>query len=116
MIPAMECMGGGIRAARARRKARWESHCLRCGLCCYEKEGRGRSVVTNYRRPCVHLDVATRLCTVYENRFEICAQCRRMTLVHALFVKWLPQGCGYVRQYRRPKRTGNKQLVHPFNT
>jgi uncharacterized cysteine cluster protein YcgN (CxxCxxCC family) len=97
-----------IRGARSRRRTRWESHCTRCGLCCYEKERHGRSVVTNYRRPCVYLDVASRLCTVYENRFAVCAQCRRMTLIHALFVKWLPPSCGYVQRYRR---AGKRQLA-----
>lgn len=99
----------GLRAARSRRKARWESHCTRCGQCCYEKERRGRSVVTNYRRPCEHLDVSTGLCTVYEERFAACAQCRRMTLLHALFVKWLPSSCGYVRHYRRQRGAGGRQ-------
>jgi uncharacterized protein len=89
-----------VRFARSRQTARWESHCRRCGLCCYEKERRGRSVVTDYHRPCVHLDVSSRLCTVYENRFAICPQCRPMTLLHAMFVKWLPSSCGYVRRYR----------------
>ena len=97
-----------IRGARSRRRTRWESHCTRCGLCCYEKERHGRSVVTNYRRPCVYLDVASRLCTVYENRFAVCAQCRRMTLIHALFVKWLPPSCGYVQRYRR---AGKRRLA-----
>jgi len=100
MMQAMARVRNVIRAVRSRRRARWESHCMRCGLCCYEKERRGRSVVTNYRRPCAHLDVSTRLCTVYEDRFARCAQCRPMTLLHALFVKWLPSSCGYVRQYR----------------
>jgi uncharacterized cysteine cluster protein YcgN (CxxCxxCC family) len=54
----------------AARKARWEAHCRRCGLCCYEKEYRGSSVVTNFNRPCPHLDLSSRLCTVYESRFE----------------------------------------------
>jgi uncharacterized cysteine cluster protein YcgN (CxxCxxCC family) len=91
------------RAALRPRRARWESHCRRCGLCCYEKERRGSTVVTDYRHPCVYLDVATRLCTVYEKRFAVCAQCRPMTLFHALFVTWLPPTCGYVRRYRRAR-------------
>lgn len=94
---------GGVRGLLSRRQARWESYCRRCGLCCYEKERRGRTVVTDYRRPCPYLDTSTRLCTVYQNRFAVCGQCRRMTLFHALFVQWLPPSCGYVRRYRRRK-------------
>ncbi len=85
---------------RADRQARWEALCHRCGQCCYEKEIRGLTVITNYARPCVHLDTATRLCRVYETRFQACAQCRGMTLWHAMFVRWLPASCGYVRRFR----------------
>ena len=90
-----------IRRARMLRQVRWEALCLRCGTCCYEKDVRGRAIVTNYRRPCLHLDTRTHLCTVYEKRFDLCPQCRRMTLRHALFVRWLPEECGYVSRYRR---------------
>jgi uncharacterized cysteine cluster protein YcgN (CxxCxxCC family) len=61
---------------------------------------RGLSAVTNLRRPCIHLDTTTRTCTVYEKRFETCSACRKMTLRHALFVRWLPKSCGYVQRYR----------------
>jgi hypothetical protein len=89
-----------LRRSLADRRARWDSLCRRCGQCCYEKEIRGFSVVTNHGKPCPHLDTASRLCTVYESRFQVCARCRRMTLRHALFVRWLPEDCGYVRHYR----------------
>jgi uncharacterized protein len=89
-----------LRRAAAGRRARWEALCLRCGKCCYEKEIKGFSTVTNYRRPCLHLDTSTRLCTVYKDRLAVCPQCRRMTLRHALFVRWLPDGCGYVQRFR----------------
>ncbi len=89
-----------LRQALLRRRQRWESLCTRCGLCCYEKEKRGASYVTDYRRPCRFLDENTRKCTVYETRFQACAECRRMTIFHARFVPWLPESCGYVRKFR----------------
>jgi uncharacterized protein len=89
-----------LQSARRERRERWEGLCKRCGLCCYEKEIQGFSVVTNMRRPCLHLDTSTRQCSIYENRFDVCAQCRKMTLRHALFVRWLPETCGYVQRYR----------------
>jgi len=90
-----------VRRVLAGRRARWDAICRRCGRCCYEKEIRGLSApVTNYRHPCAHLDTLTRTCTVYENRFAACAECRRMTLWHAFFVRWLPESCGYVQHYR----------------
>jgi uncharacterized protein len=82
------------------RRARWESYCLQCGLCCYEKDGQGFHVVTNLRKPCIYLNTKTHRCNVYEKRFSVCPECRRMTLRHALFVKWLPETCGYVRRFR----------------
>jgi uncharacterized cysteine cluster protein YcgN (CxxCxxCC family) len=93
-----------LREAAARRRARWDALCLRCGRCCYEKSVRGFTVVTNWNRPCPHLDAGTRLCTVYTARFETCTACRKMTLMHALFSRWLPPECGYVRRYRRRVR------------
>ena len=78
-----------VRRVSSERRARWESLCLRCGKCCYEKDGWGPNIVTNWRRPCIHLDTATHLCTIYEKRFSLCPQCRRMTLRHAISVRWL---------------------------
>ena len=89
-----------IRLAIEERRARWEAICLKCGRCCYEKEYRGRSIVTNYRKPCPHLDTIDNSCRVYDARFETCDRCRKMTIAHALFVSWLPDSCGYVRHYR----------------
>ena len=82
------------------RRARWEALCRHCGLCCYVKEIRGFSAAPNYSRPCRFLNEKTRLCTVYKRRFEVCRECRRMTLYHAFFVRWLPDACGYVRRFR----------------
>jgi uncharacterized protein len=90
-----------LRYAAAARRSRWEAICLRCGQCCYEKNVRGLSVVTDYKRPCAFLDTRTHLCTVYDERFTACPNCRKMTVRHALFVRWLPERCGYVRHFRR---------------
>ncbi len=92
--------GERLRGLLARRHERWESTCRQCGLCCYEKERQGRTVVTDFRHPCRFLDVSTRRCTVYDKRFSVCPQCRRMTVLHALFVRWLPGQCGYVQRFR----------------
>ena len=97
--------GANLRAFLARRRERWERTCRRCGECCYEKERRGRTVVTDFRRPCRFLDVSSRRCTVYERRFSACPQCRPMTILHALFVPWLPAQCGYVQRFRPGARS-----------
>ncbi len=82
------------------RGRRWESICRRCGTCCYEKVGG----TVDWSRPCRWLDPRSRLCTVYAERFERCPECRRMTLRHAMFTTWLPDSCGYVQAFRRPRR------------
>jgi hypothetical protein len=94
-----------------KRKARWEAHCHRCGLCCYEKEYRGKTLVTIYSRPCRYLDIGSKLCAVYESRFDACAQCRKMTVFRAIFVSWLPPSCGYVKRYRACGATGKRRLA-----
>lgn len=102
-------MAAWLRRAISDRRTRWEGLCRHCGLCCYEKDIRVGSAVANYRRPCIHLNTVTHECTVYEKRFTVCPLCRRMTILHALFVHWLPDSCGYVQHYRyrgRARRRG----------
>jgi len=90
-----------LRRLIAARRDRWESLCHQCGACCYRKEWHGASLRVNWSSPCQYLDTASRRCTVYERRFRVCPDCRRMTLLHAMFTSWLPAGCGYVRAYRK---------------
>lgn len=89
---------------RRERRARWEGLCTRCGLCCYERTLHGTRLVIHYDRPCRFLDTKHNLCTVYDRRFELCGQCRRVTVLHALFDPGMPPQCGYVKRYRFWKR------------
>ncbi len=74
--------------------ASWEERCRRCGRCCYEKiEYEGRVYYTD--QPCDRFDPATRLCTVYEDRLRLKAECVPLTremLQHGI----LPSDCPYV--------------------
>ncbi len=90
-----------VRERIARRRQWWESLCHRCGLCCYQKEIRGGRVRVQMDSPCRFLDLSTGLCVVYENRFRMCPECRKMRYWHARFSRWLPDSCGYVQHYRR---------------
>ena len=83
------------------RRARWDSICNRCGLCCYERVRRSGCLVIKYDSPCQFLDTETKLCTVYDYRFKVCPECRKVTIFHALFSRYLPDSCGYVQAYRR---------------
>ena len=90
-------------ARRIEKEQRWEEICDKCGLCCYQKEYRGAGMVINTNRPCAYFSVETGLCMVYENRFKVCSDCRKVTLFRAGFSSLLPESCAYVRRYRRLK-------------
>jgi uncharacterized cysteine cluster protein YcgN (CxxCxxCC family) len=102
-------------------RTRWEAICRRCGRCCFQKVIRDGVTAANYRAPCRFLDRSSRLCTVYDSRFTRCSECRKMTVFHAIFASYLPEGCGYVMKFRpaflrgskgrRPKR-GRKERAH----
>jgi len=81
----------------------WDSHCRRCGRCCYEKvEFQGDIFYTDI--PCEHLDLRSRLCTVYENRIKRRPGCLRLTR-DLIQRGLLPGDCPYVdgiRDYRAP--------------
>jgi len=70
-----------------------EALCRRCGRCCYVKMIIAGRVITT-TRPCPYLDVETKLCTVYERRFEVNPRC----LDVESGVKWgvFPADCPYV--------------------
>jgi hypothetical protein len=91
-----------LRTRLRQRRARWESLCNRCGLCCYKRSRlNGGGVFIDYRRPCRFLDTYTGECTVYDRRFELNPECRKVTILHAKFDRLMPPTCGYVTAYRR---------------
>ncbi|MDR2589292.1 MAG: hypothetical protein LBC67_07690 [Spirochaetales bacterium] len=84
-----------------RWKKDWDSLCGRCGLCCYERSlSSGGEVAVNMSEPCEFLDEDTRLCRVYESRFRACPDCRSVNIFRALFHRFLPSSCAYVRTFR----------------
>ena len=103
-----------IAASFRRRRKRWESLCNRCGLCCYERVRKNGRLVIRFGSPCQFLDTETHLCTVYECRFQVCPECRKVTIFHALFSRYLPDSCGYVQAYR--KRPFRKPTDEPQNS
>ena len=90
-----------IAALRAWFGGSWEDVCMRCGMCCYEREvDEDGSVGIDFSAPCEFLDEDSRLCRVYDERFTRCERCRRVTPAAALFGKHLPPTCGYVLRCR----------------
>lgn len=77
----------------------WEAICNRCGKCCFDKlvdEEDNLIAMT----PCVYLDNETKLCTVYEERFQVEADCLKLTPDNILEFDWLPDDCGYITYFR----------------
>lgn len=72
---------------------RWENLCRRCGVCCHQKVRFGDVVVIT-DVPCEFLDAASRLCSVYAERFAkqpLCAPAMTIAACGAL-----PGDCPYV--------------------
>ena len=76
-------------------QAEWEALCTRCGLCCFEKIENERGTIFFTRTPCRYLDIATRECKVYEQRFAINPECVKLTPKLVEEIRWLHAGCGY---------------------
>ncbi len=76
--------------------------CLRCGRCCYAKViVDGRVIYTDV--PCQYLDMETKLCRIYERRFELNPKC--LTVEEGIKMQIFPGDCPYVRgipNYRPP--------------
>ena len=79
----------------------WENLCHKCGICCFTKRTVNGVCIINYNSPCEYLDVESNLCFVYENRFKTCHDCKKMTVLRALFADFLPDTCGYVDFFRK---------------
>ncbi len=87
-----------------KRKKNWEGICNKCGLCCYNRDiVKGKLEIKNYQ-PCENINIATNLCLIYKDRFKICKECRKVTMFHVLFSRYMPETCGYVQKYRYKKK------------
>ena len=82
------------------KKQHWEDTCKRCGICCYRKEKRNGQFFIDFNSPCEFLDTKLKICKIYNERFQVCADCRKVTIFHAKFSRLLPDTCGYVEKYR----------------
>jgi uncharacterized cysteine cluster protein YcgN (CxxCxxCC family) len=75
----------------------WETLCRGCGCCCFEKIEDDRGTIFYTQTPCRYLDVVTRQCRIYDNRFVINPECVKLTVELVPTLRWLPRDCGYVR-------------------
>lgn len=76
----------------------WESLCRGCGNCCFEKIENDNGTIFYLLSACRYLDVVTRQCRIYENRFVINPECVKLTPELVPTLRWLPRDCGYVAQ------------------
>lgn len=67
--------------------------CRKCGGCCYFMTVIGEELVRT-TQPCPYLDLETRLCTVYQDRFWRNGHC--LTVSEAIGRRVLPADCPYV--------------------
>ena len=74
----------------------WEALCKGCGECCLEKIEDQRGTIFYTMKPCRYLDVETRQCKIYDNRFAINPECVKLTAELVPTLRWLPRDCGYV--------------------
>lgn len=75
----------------------WESHCTRCGLCCFEKIESENGAIFFTSTPCRYLDIETRKCVIYDKRFKINPECVKLTPELVRELNWLHDDCGYVK-------------------
>lgn len=90
----------------------WDSLCRRCGRCCFEKleDERGRVIYTS--TACRYLDLDSRCCKIFENRFLINPECIALTPVLVRTLEWLPDDCGYrmaINQLPEPVKEPRKR-------
>ena len=80
-----------------------ENACLKCGRCCRMRMViRGEVFVLPWSR-CRHYDERTKLCAIYDTRFETRPEC--LTVEQGIVQRAYPQDCPYVKavpNYRAP--------------
>lgn len=94
-------------------EAEWEAVCDGCGKCCYRKfiEGHGRRQRLYFTRiACNLLDLDSGKCGHYSARFQLEADCTKLTKENLPDFAWLPKTCAYRLLYE------NKPLFdwHPL--
>ncbi|MCA9323010.1 MAG: hypothetical protein KDB53_19875 [Planctomycetes bacterium] len=89
----------------------WEALCRRCGKCCTEKvEIEGRIYLS--KKYCRFLDLKTKQCTVYEDRFVAEPDCSGVEA--GIKVGIFPSDCPYVKDiegYVAPVETWDDQSI-----
>jgi uncharacterized protein len=75
----------------------WEELCSRCCTCCFEKIEDDSGNIFFTGTPCRYLDIDTRMCKIYERRFEINPECVKLSPALVEQLPWLHEQCSYIR-------------------
>ncbi len=92
----------------SKEDADWDSRCLQCGRCCFEKIENDRGTIFYTQTACRFLDVISRECKIFERRFEINPSCIKLTPELVQTLRWLPRECGYRRTEVEPVKDTEK--------
>ena len=76
--------------------AKWDAICKQCGSCCFEKLENERGQIVYTGSACRYLDLASRRCKIFENRFAINPSCVKLTPELVPRLRWLPGDCAYL--------------------
>ena len=86
----------------------WDSRCLQCGLCCFEKIEDDRGNILYTQTACRFLDVISRECKIFKRRFDINPSCVKLTPELVPSLRWLPRDCGYRSKAVEPAKAPRK--------
>ena len=92
-----------------------ENACLRCGRCCRMRVSVGGEVFVLPWSRCPHLDIETKLCRVYDKRFETRAEC--LTVEEGIKARAYPRDCPYVKGlvgYRPPLEMQSMEQIYTY--
>ena len=79
---------------------KWEDICSNCGLCCHEKAV-SKDFLIIFESVCDFYDEKNKRCSVYDERFDKCDRCLKITPLRAAFASYLPSSCAYVLWAKR---------------
>jgi uncharacterized cysteine cluster protein YcgN (CxxCxxCC family) len=77
----------------------WDDLCERCGVCCFEKIEDENGTIFFTQTPCRYLDIDTRLCKIYDRRFEINPECVKLSPQMIGKIPWLHDRCAYMKRF-----------------
>lgn len=92
-----------------------ETACLKCGRCCRKRISAGGEIFVLPQVRCEHLDLDTKLCRIYDKRFELRKEC--LTVEQGIHSRAYPKDCPYVKGlvgYRPPIEVKDEEAIQAY--